>query len=123
MPLDKEGEEAESPVWLADPSETPEDTAERNELSHAIQHYLEALPDDFRAVVILIDILGLDYAEAAQALGKALGTIKSRLARARRCLRDSLQGVRELLPAAFCHRNELEKVAVYHRLKSCNARI
>jgi hypothetical protein len=37
--------------------------------------------------------------------------------------RDSLQGVGELLPAAFCHRNELEEVAVYHRLKSCNARI
>jgi RNA polymerase sigma factor (sigma-70 family) len=113
--LDEEGEEVESPAWLADPSETPEDKAERNELSHAIQHYLEALPDDFRAVVILVDILGLGYAEAAQALGKPLGTVKSRLARARMRLRDSLQGVGELLPAAFCHRKELEEVAVYHR--------
>jgi len=114
MPLDEEGEDVETPAWLADPGETPEDTAERNELSQAIQHYLEGLPDDFRAVLILVDILGLDYTEAAQALGKPLGTVKSRLVRARKRLRDSLKGVRELLPAAICQRNELEEVAVKH---------
>ena len=62
---------------------------------------LSDLPEDFRAVVILVDVQGLDYSEASQAIGKPLGTVKSRLARARLRLRDCLQGVWELLPAAF----------------------
>jgi len=37
----EEGEDVESTAWLADSSETPEDKAERNELSHAIQHYID----------------------------------------------------------------------------------
>jgi RNA polymerase sigma factor (sigma-70 family) len=100
-PLDAEDEEVESPRWLADPSESPEETAERAELNQALQHCLSDLPEEFRAVVILVDVQGLDYSEAAQAIGKPLGTVKSRLARARLRLRDCLQGVWELLPAAF----------------------
>ncbi len=100
-PLDSEEEEVESPRWLADPSETPEEAAERLELNQALQRCLGDLPDEFRAVVILVDVQGLDYSEASQAIGKPLGTVKSRLARARLRLRGCLQGVWELLPAAF----------------------
>jgi RNA polymerase sigma-70 factor, ECF subfamily len=100
-PLDAEDEEVESPRWLADPSESPEETAERAELNQALQHCLSDLPEEFRTVVILVDVQGLDYSEASQAIGKPLGTVKSRLARARLRLRDCLQGVWELLPAAF----------------------
>jgi RNA polymerase sigma-70 factor (ECF subfamily) len=100
-PLDEDDEEIESPRWLADPSETPEQTAERAELNQAIQHCLNNLPDEFRAVVVLVDIQGMDYTEAAAVAGAPLGTIKSRLARARLRLRDCLQGAQELLPAAF----------------------
>ena len=100
-PLTEDDEEMESPRWLADPTASPEEQVETSELEHAIQNCIDALPPDFRAVVVLTDIQGLDYKEAAAALKKPLGTIKSRLARARLRLRDCLQSVRELLPAAF----------------------
>jgi len=96
-----DGEEVESPRWLADPSASPEQQLEREELEHAIQHCLDALPADFRTVVVLADIQGLDYTEVARAARVPLGTIKSRLARARLRLRECLQAFRELLPAAF----------------------
>ena len=59
------------------------------------------LPVEFRAVVVLADLQGLDYAEVAAAIRAPLGTIKSRLARARIRLQECLQGFAELLPAAF----------------------
>ena len=49
----------------------------------------------------MADIQGLDYTEVAAATHTALGTIKSRLARARLRLRECLQGFRELLPTTF----------------------
>jgi RNA polymerase sigma-70 factor (ECF subfamily) len=49
----------------------------------------------------MIDVEGLDYLEVSQAIGKPLGTVKSRLARARLRMRDCLQGFWELLPAQF----------------------
>jgi RNA polymerase sigma-70 factor, ECF subfamily len=100
-PMDDGGEEMESPHWLADPGETPEDSLERAELGTAIQNCLDDLPLDFRSAVILVDIQGMDYSEAAQTVGKPVGTIKSRLARARSRLRDCLQGFGELLPTVF----------------------
>jgi RNA polymerase sigma-70 factor (ECF subfamily) len=100
-PESADGDEMESPSWLADPSATPEENLDQAELEHAIQHCLENLPMDFRAVVVLADIQGLDYSEVAVAVRKPLGTIKSRLARARLRLRECLQGFRELLPSAF----------------------
>jgi RNA polymerase sigma-70 factor (ECF subfamily) len=100
-PLDEAGEEIESPYWMEDPGETPETHQDRVELNEAIQHCLEALPPDFRSAVILVDVQGMDYEEASSALGKPLGTIKSRLARARMRLRDCLQGFLELLPAVY----------------------
>jgi RNA polymerase sigma factor (sigma-70 family) len=86
---------------LADPNASPEEQLAQAELEHAIQHCLENLPTDFRAVVVLADIQGLDYTEVAAVVKKPLGTIKSRLARARLRLRECLQAFRELLPAAF----------------------
>jgi RNA polymerase sigma-70 factor (ECF subfamily) len=100
-PVDENDEEIESPSWLADPSESPESSVERAELGRALQDCLEELPVEFKAVVILVDIQGLDYGETSQAIGKPLGTVKSRLARARLRLRDCLQGFWELLPAAY----------------------
>jgi RNA polymerase sigma-70 factor (ECF subfamily) len=100
-PETEDGDEFETPSWLADPNASPEDELDQAELEHAIQHCLENLPTDFRAVVVLADIQGLDYTEVAAVVKKPLGTIKSRLARARLRLRECLQGFRELLPAAF----------------------
>lgn len=101
QPLDSEEEEIESPQWLADDDELPEETAERQELSTAIQRCLDDLPEDFRAIVILVDLQSLNYKEAARVINKPVGTVKSRLARARMRMRDCLQDVWELLPAQF----------------------
>lgn len=100
-PMDDDEEEIESPRWLADPSETPEARIERQELNRALQNCLQDLPPDFRTIVVMVDVEGLDYTEAAEAVGAPLGTVKSRLARARLRLRDCLQGFWELLPATF----------------------
>ena len=100
-PIAQDEEEIESPRWLSDPSESPEEAAERAELGKALQRCLNGLPDEFRAIVALVDIQGLDYLEAAASIGSPLGTVKSRLARARSRLRDCLQGYWELLPSSF----------------------
>jgi RNA polymerase sigma-70 factor (ECF subfamily) len=100
-PETEDGDEMETPRWLADPDGSPEDMLDKAEVEHAIQHCLENLPTDFRAVVVMADIQGLDYTEVAMVLKKPLGTVKSRLARARLRLRECLQSFGELLPAAF----------------------
>jgi len=101
QPTGADDEEVESPAWLQDPGESPEETAMREELSQAIQNCLDSLEDEFRVVVVLVDIQGMDYAEAAETTKSPLGTIKSRLARARMRLQDCLRGFGELLPGIF----------------------
>ncbi len=100
-PNSSNGEEIDSPKWLADSSMTPAEKAEANELEHTIQRCLDTLPADFRTVIVLADIQGMDYSEIAAAVRAPLGTIKSRLARARLRLRECLRGFEELLPASF----------------------
>ncbi|MGZ9221735.1 MAG: RNA polymerase sigma factor [Anaerolineales bacterium] len=100
-PESEDGEEIDSPRWLADPSMSPEQKAEADEVEHAIQHCLNNLPVEFKTVVVMADIQGMDYSEVAIAVHVPLGTIKSRLARARLRLRECLQGFSELLPATF----------------------
>ncbi|MBN2045017.1 MAG: sigma-70 family RNA polymerase sigma factor [Anaerolineales bacterium] len=101
QPVGNDDEEIESPDWLEDPGESPEESILRSELSTAIQNCLNGLEDDFRVVVILVDIQGMDYAEAAEAVNSPLGTIKSRLARARAKMQDCLRAIGELLPGNF----------------------
>lgn len=102
-PVDSEsGEELEDPDWLVDDEErSPEERYEQKELESAIQQCINGLPDDFRVVVVLVDIQGMDYSEASQVIHSPLGTIRSRLARARQRLQDCLQGVWELLPDKY----------------------
>ncbi|MDZ4158607.1 MAG: sigma-70 family RNA polymerase sigma factor [Anaerolineaceae bacterium] len=108
-PLDNDDQEIESPAWLADSRDDPEEAAEQAELSRAIERCVQRLPDEYRVVVVLVDIQGFDYREVAEALGKPLGTVKSRLARARLRLRSCLQQVQELLPVEL--RLEVEERA------------
>lgn len=75
---------------------TPEGVAEQGEMRAALEAALRELPDDWREVVVLSDIHGMDYAEIAQATGVAVGTVKSRLSRARARLRDIVLASREL---------------------------
>lgn len=97
----QDGEEIESPSWLSDPGESPEELAQRVELGEAIRDCLKRLELDFRTALVLVDVQGLDYAEAAAAMGKPLGTLKSRLARGRQRMQDCLRGFEELLPARY----------------------
>lgn len=98
---DQDGEEMEPASWLADPGLSPEEQAERSDMADAIQTSLEALPEHYRLVAQLVDVEGLSYEEAADVLDVPTGTVKSRLARARDALRNSLQRYPELLPDAY----------------------
>jgi RNA polymerase sigma-70 factor (ECF subfamily) len=100
-PLNEDDETIDSNEWLEDPGESPEESAIRTELNSAIQWCLNKLDFDFRTVVVLIDIQGIDYKEAAEIVKKPLGTVKSRLARARHRLQDCLQNFAELLPSSY----------------------
>jgi RNA polymerase sigma-70 factor (ECF subfamily) len=101
-PIDDDTEEEiESPAWLADGSAGPEEQVEQADLEHAVQHCLNNLPEEFKIVVVLVDVQGFDYDEVAKVVKRPLGTIKSRLARARLKLQDCLQQFWELLPDRF----------------------
>jgi RNA polymerase sigma-70 factor (ECF subfamily) len=91
FPIDEDGEELDSASWLADPSASVESAVEQKELSREIYRILDGLPDFYRSVLILIDVHGLDYIEAAQALQIPIGTVKSRLARARLQMQQRLK--------------------------------
>ncbi len=78
------------------PGNPVEDHLERAELQAAIQRGLAGLPAEYRMAAVIVDVLGFDYAEAARSLGVPLGTVKSRLARARLGLREYLNGTLEL---------------------------
>ncbi|MCS6825563.1 MAG: sigma-70 family RNA polymerase sigma factor [Caldilinea sp.] len=70
--------------------EDPERIVLQNEGMRLLLSAIEALPSYHRDVVMLVDVHGCDYAEAAEILGLPLGTVKSRLSRARAALRDQL---------------------------------
>lgn len=93
--------EPEHDANLRDDSESPEDFVLRQELGAAIQRGLSTLPPDQRITLVLSDIEGLSYDEIAEVTHVSLGTVKSRLSRARSKLRDYLLHNGELLPAAY----------------------
>jgi RNA polymerase sigma-70 factor (ECF subfamily) len=86
-----QGEERERP--LPDPAPGPEATAYGSELRCALDAALGRLSREHREIIVLRDVQGLEYAELGAVLGCALGTVKSRLARARAALRVALEGV------------------------------
>ena len=67
--------------------------AQNKELCELVTRQLEKLTDEHRVVLILRDIEGMDYAQIAQVTGAELGTVKSRLSRARDALRRFLETV------------------------------
>jgi RNA polymerase sigma-70 factor (ECF subfamily) len=99
-------EEIEDPIWLADNSDLPEDQLAQKELQAVIQRCIENLPENFKTVVLLVDVNGMDYKESAQAASIPVGTVRSRLARARQRLQECLQTAWELLPEKYRLSNE-----------------
>ena len=81
------------PLDLPDPGPGPESAAHAGELRGALAHALAGLSPDHREVLLLREVGELEYDEVAAALGCALGTVKSRIARARAALRLALEEV------------------------------
>jgi RNA polymerase sigma-70 factor (ECF subfamily) len=73
---------------------------ERAELDAIVQHALNRLPDDQRVVVVLRDLDGLSYEQIAEVLAVPIGTVRSRLHRARGELRQRLEAVLEPVSAS-----------------------
>ncbi len=88
---------------LVDGSPSPEERALSGELSEAITAAITRLSPDQQAVLVLVDLNGFNYDEASAALGVSLGTIKSRLSRARAAVRQILLERPELLPDNLRH--------------------
>ncbi len=76
---------------FADIGSSPEAIVEREHLDAAIQHALGTLSEELRLVVVLSDIEGFSYEEIATILHVPLGTVKSRLHRARQILQQRLR--------------------------------
>ena len=74
----------------SDPGATPEQMVIERERGHHIELAMAALPADMRAVLVLRAYHDLDYPEIAAALDLGVGTVKSRLSRARAALREAL---------------------------------
>ncbi len=81
---DDEGEEVQ--LDIADESQSPEQLLERGLTRDAVRRGLEALSPDYRQILLLREIQGLSYEEISQVLDLEVGTVKSRIFRARKRL-------------------------------------
>ena len=86
---------------LSSGEESPEDYAERRDLGRDINRGLGELPPDQRMAVVMVDVEGLTYDEAADAMEVNIGTVKSRLNRGRKRLREWIVTNVEQLPPQF----------------------
>ncbi len=86
---------------LVNGGESPEAYAQRQDLNRTLEAALQALTPDQRVVIVLSDVQGYNYQEIAEIMGVSLGTVKSRLSRARSKMRDLLLAQGELLPSLY----------------------
>ncbi len=100
-PETEEGDLMESPEWIADKSPGLEETMMNTQLEKAIQDCLNNLNEKHRTVMIMVDVSGEDYEAVAEVIQSPVGTVKSRLSRARLKMQECLQNARELLPDQF----------------------
>ncbi len=98
---DLPGADADDGPPLPADGESPEQAAQQAELARAIEQCIEGLHTDQRAVLVLSDVEGLNYQEITEITGATLGTVKSRLSRARAGVRNCLGNVQELLPSVY----------------------
>ncbi len=87
----KESGDNEEPMDLPEEDDDPETVAMKRAFWRAANKALDELPPEFKAAVVLVDMEGLSYEEAAKALNCPIGTIRSRLHRARILLREKLK--------------------------------
>ena len=90
-PIKTSDEESEiDPLDNATTGETAEDTVIKNELYHAVISEMEKLPDEYREAIILREVNRLSYEQIADILEISVGTVKSRISRARSILRNAV---------------------------------
>jgi RNA polymerase sigma-70 factor (ECF subfamily) len=100
-PETDDGDLIESPEWLADETPGLEETMMNSQLEKAIQECLNKLNEKHRAVMVMVDVSGEDYETVAEIIQSPVGTVKSRLSRARLKMQECLQAAGELLPDQF----------------------
>ncbi len=100
-PIDDLVEDEEASYLLRDDQPSPEQVLEQSDLNSLLQNALAQLPPEQRAVVVLADIEQMSYEEIALVMSLALGTVKSRLNRARSKLRDYMLAHKEQLPDRY----------------------
>lgn len=93
MSIDTPPEEGAPPLEVEDAGGTPFDRLAAHEIQRAVQGALQKVPDVFRSAVILRDLEGLSYEEVAEVLDVSVGTVKSRILRGRRVLKELLEPV------------------------------
>lgn len=92
--LEGSGDDPPAPLlWAADPSPSPESRTLGVELKEALLTALSRVSAEHREILLLREVEGLDYGEVGVLLGIPEGTVKSRLARARRAVREALEGI------------------------------
>ena len=89
----KEFDNGVYPMEVEDDTHSPEKLVEKKEQSRIIQRAIDTLPHKQKKVIVLRDIEGLAYEQIVEITGHKLGTVKSKLARAREMLRNKLEGV------------------------------
>ncbi len=89
----KETDDGARPIEIGDGKLSPAAEAGRRQMGELIQEAIDSLPRDQKSVVILRDVEGLSYEDVAAATGLNIGTVKSKLARARQELREKLKGL------------------------------
>ena len=89
--IDAEVEEGHAPIEVEDLGATPFEQLATREIQAAVQDALQQVPAVFRTAVILRDLEGLSYEEVAEVLDCSVGTVKSRILRGRRALKDILE--------------------------------
>jgi RNA polymerase sigma-70 factor (ECF subfamily) len=72
--------------WAAQDAETPEAVLASKEIAQAVNAAMDALPEELRQAIALREIEGLSYDDIAQALGCPIGTVRSRIFRAREAI-------------------------------------
>ena len=85
-----QGEENEIFREIPDGRDDPEEAALTREFHEEVKRALSTLPPDFRTAVVLCDVQGLSYEEIAQIMNCSIGTVRSRIHRGRRQLRERL---------------------------------
>lgn len=98
---DLPGAESDDGAQLTAQALTPEQAAEQRDAQRAIQDCLGNLPDDQRATLVMFDLEDYSYQEVAETTEVQLGTVKSRLSRARLAMRRCLEGKQELFADVF----------------------